>query len=56
MMNVLMHTLVGNKLFIGQYTVIRSDVEILHFALCNMLFREGLRSTLVDLGGSSRRG
>ena len=55
-MNLLMPTHVGNKLFMSQYIVIHIDFEILHFGLCNVHCREGVRSTLVDLGGSSRGG
>ena len=53
MTNVLMPTLVGNKLFISQYMM---DAEFSYVGLYSVLCGEGLRSTLVDLGGTSRGG
>ena len=46
----------GTNCFLAHAEVIPIDVEIIHFPLCSVLCREGLRSTLVDLGGSSRGG
>ena len=54
--NVRMPTLVGNKLFIGNASWTHVDVEFSYLDLCNVLCREALRSTLVDLGGSSGGG
>ena len=51
--NALMPTLVGNKLFISQYMM---DADCCYFDLCSALSGESLRSTLVDLGGSSGGG